>query len=114
MSPNKLIKYLPLGLLLPAVASAQQQIPGLNLPLIGNGEFSDLATFLINTALAVSSLIAIAFLIWGGLRYITSAGNEETAEGAKKTILNAIIGLVIIILSYTIVLVVSNALHNRV
>lgn len=65
---------------------------------------------IINIALTVAGLIAVLFLIIGGFRYITSAGNEETAEQAKKIITNAIIGIVVIILSFVIVRVISNAL----
>jgi TRAP-type C4-dicarboxylate transport system permease small subunit len=69
----------------------------------------------INIALAVAGLVAVLFLIIGGFRYITSAGNEETAEQAKKIITNSIIGIVIIILSFVIVRVISNALiYNQV
>ena len=64
----------------------------------------------INIALGIVGLIAVIFLIYGGFRYITSAGNEEVAEGAKKTIQNSIIGLVVIILSYTIITVIINAI----
>lgn len=68
---------------------------------------------IINIALAVAGLIAVLFLIIGGFRYITSAGNEETAEQAKKIIVNSIIGIVVIILSFVIVRVISNALANN-
>jgi hypothetical protein len=68
---------------------------------------------IINIALAVAGLVAVLFLIIGGFRYITSAGNEETAEQAKKIITNAIIGIVIIILSFVIVRVISTALANN-
>ena len=65
---------------------------------------------IINIALGVAGLVAVLFLIIGGFRYINSAGNEETAEQAKKIITNAIIGIVVIILSFVIVRVISNAL----
>jgi len=65
---------------------------------------------IINIALTVAGLIAVLFLIIGGFRYITSAGNEETAEQAKKIIINAIIGIVVIILSFVIVRVISSAI----
>jgi TRAP-type C4-dicarboxylate transport system permease small subunit len=68
---------------------------------------------IINIALTVAGLVAVLFLIIGGFRYITSAGNEETAESAKKIIINAIIGIVIIILSFVIVRVISEALVNN-
>ena len=48
----------------------------------------------------------------GGFWYITSAGNEETAEKGRATAINAIIGIIIIILSYVIISVVSNFVAN--
>ncbi len=65
---------------------------------------------IINLFLGIVGLIAVAYLIYGGFRYMTSAGNEETTEQAKKIIVNSIIGLVVIILSYIIVVTISNAL----
>jgi cytochrome bd-type quinol oxidase subunit 2 len=58
--------------------------------------------------LGVVGLISVAMIVYGGFRYITSVGNSEVAQAAKKTITNAIIGLVIIILSFVIVTVITN------
>jgi hypothetical protein len=41
-------------------------------------------------------------LILGGFWYITSAGNEALATKGKQTVINAIIGIVIIILAYVV------------
>ena len=68
---------------------------------------NELIAYVINILLGVAFGIAVLFLIIGGFWYITSAGNEETAEKGKNTAVNAIIGIVIIILSYVIVNVVS-------
>ena len=84
---------------------------GTNLP--NDTSLSGLIMRVINIALTIAGLIAVLFLIIGGFRYITSAGNEETAEQAKKIIINAIIGIVIIILSFVIVRVISSALVNN-
>ena len=54
--------------------------------------------------------LAVLFLIIGGFYYITSAGNEEQAEKGRKTLINSIIGLVVIILSYTIVRIVASTI----
>lgn len=62
----------------------------------------------------VVGLIAVFFIIWGGFQYITSGANEELAESGKKTLRNGIIGLVVIILSYVIVTVITNALFRGV
>ncbi|HTL39343.1 MAG TPA: pilin [Methylomirabilota bacterium] len=104
------------ALALAPVASAQFTTPnsgGTGLP--NDTSVSAFIIKIINIALAVAGLIAVLFLIIGGFRYITSAGNEETAEQAKKIITNAIIGIVVIILSFVIVRVISNALvYNQV
>ena len=103
----------------PLLASAQFN-KGLNNVESGAGEagvateadFGAIALKVINVLLAIAGLIAVIFLIVGGFRYVTAGGNEEAAESGKKTITNAIIGIVIIILSFVIVRVVSNALIN--
>lgn len=63
---------------------------------------------IINYILGVTLAIDVLFLIIGGFFYITSAGNEERATKGKTTVINAIIGLIIIILSYVIANVVAN------
>jgi hypothetical protein len=62
---------------------------------------------IINIILGVTLAIDVLFLIIGGFFYITSAGNEERASKGKTTVINAIIGLVIIVLSYVIANVVA-------
>lgn len=74
--------------------------------------FNGFIKTIINWLLGIAFGVAVLFLIIGGFWYITSAGNEETAEKGKNTAFNAIIGIVIIILSYVIVNVVSNLVAN--
>lgn len=76
--------------------------------------FGDLFVYIINILLTIVGVLSIAFMIYGGFQYIVSRGNEEQAEAGKKTLTNAIIGLVIVMLSYTIMVVVVNALKGRV
>lgn len=47
--------------------------------------------------------VAILMIAIGGQRYVTSHGNQNMMEGAKKTLTWAIVGLLIVILSYAIV-----------
>lgn len=72
----------------------------------------ELILALIRLLLFVSGSLAVLFLIIGGFFYITSSGNEERAVRGRKTIVDAIFGLVVIILSYTIVAVLQNTLTN--
>lgn len=74
---------------------------------------NDLIRTVINWVLGITFGIAVLFLIVGGFWYITSAGNEETATKGKSTVINAIIGIVIIILSYVIINVVANLVGSN-
>jgi len=56
-----------------------------------------------NTLLLALGIIAVIMIIIGGLRYVLSGGNENATRGAKDTILYAVIGLVVALLSYAIV-----------
>lgn len=63
----------------------------------------------------VSGGVAVVFLMIGGFQYIIgmSTGGDEAIGKAKKTITYALIGLVIVILSGTIVLMVYNLITNN-
>jgi len=52
-------------------------------------------------AMGIAAGIAILYLIYGGIVYIT--GGEKGAEGGKKIIVNSVIGLAIIALAGLIV-----------
>ncbi len=54
--------------------------------------------------------MAVLFIIIGGFQYITSAGNPENVSKAKNTILYAIIGIIVTLLSYAIVKFIIDAL----
>ena len=77
-----------------------------------NTSVNGLIRTVINWLLAIAFGLAVLFLIIGGFWYITSAGNEETAEKGKSTAINAIIGIIVIILSYVIINVVSGMVSN--
>jgi len=68
----------------------------------------DLLEFVVNLMLSVSAIVAVIFLVIGGIRYVTSAGNKEGVAGAKNTVLYSIIGLIIIIIAWAIVRMVSS------
>lgn len=63
--------------------------------------------------LALTGMLAVLFIIIGGLRYITSGGSPEAVKSAKNTVTYAIIGLVIAVMAFAIVNVVTNLLINK-
>ncbi|MEX0668676.1 MAG: pilin [Candidatus Saccharimonadales bacterium] len=69
-------------------------------------EFADIWIILgnvIEIGLRVAALVAVGFIIYGGIRYIMSQGNPDALTAAKKTVTNAVIGLLLAILATTIV-----------
>ncbi len=52
--------------------------------------------------LILAVIVALFFLIWGGVRWITSGGDKAKVESARGTIIAAIIGLVIAFLAFFI------------
>ncbi len=58
---------------------------------------------LINLMLFIVGILAIVFLIFGGIRYVISGGDKGKVDAAKNTILYAIVGLVVAILGYAVV-----------
>lgn len=59
--------------------------------------------------LVVAGLLAVGFIIWGGVQFIMSQGQPERIKKGKDTIANAIVGLVLVILSFLIVGFIANA-----
>ncbi len=64
----------------------------------------------VRAILGFVGIIAIAIIVYGGFVWMTAAGNEEKVALAKRIIVNAVIGLVIIFLSFAITTFVINAL----
>ena len=68
--------------------------------LFGDGS---IFTTIVNVMLFIIGAICVIMLIFGGIRYATSAGNATSVTAAKNTIMYALIGLVIAVLAYAIV-----------
>ena len=62
----------------------------------------------VNVFLWVVGILSVVMLIWGGVRYTTSAGDSNKVTAAKNTVMYAVIGLVVSILAYAIVNFVLN------
>ena len=62
----------------------------------------------INIFSLVVGVISVIMIIVGGLKYITSGGDTGNIQGAKNTILYAVIGLVVVALAQIIVRFVLN------
>jgi len=60
--------------------------------------------------LAIAGVIAVLFIVIGGYKYVASQGNPQEVQKAKETIIYALVGLVIVMMAFTIVQFVTNNL----
>ncbi len=58
-----------------------------------------------------AAILSVVFLILGGIRWITSKGDKAGVEAARKQIVAAIIGLVVVAGAFLILNVVFTVLH---
>lgn len=69
-------------------------------------DLGDILQKLVGYALGLAGIVLFIMLLIGGFSLITSGGDPKAAEGAKKTITSAIIGLIVILVSYIILTVI--------
>ena len=61
---------------------------------------------------AMAGLVATGFFVFGGIVYITSSGNPEQLQKAKRTIQYSAIGLAIVIASFILANIVTALATN--
>lgn len=74
----------------------------------GGNAIGDLVTNIVNIALPLAAIATLVLLTVAGYQLITSQGNPDKLKEAKEMITNAIIGLVFILLSISILVLISN------
>jgi phage shock protein PspC (stress-responsive transcriptional regulator) len=65
---------------------------------------------IINFILTFLGIIAFVLILYAGFMWMTSAGNEDKVATAKKILVSAVVGLTIILVSYTITSYILRAL----
>lgn len=63
--------------------------------------------------LIFSGVVALFIIIWGGIRFITSGGDQKQVEEARKVLTYAVIGLVLILLSFAIVRFIADLTDTK-
>lgn len=78
-----------LGTLQNAAGISSQSLP----VIIGN---------MIKATLGISGVIALIFIVWGGVKWMSSHGAEDKIKDARKLMISGIVGIAIIAAAYTI------------
>lgn len=95
----------------------QKEVKGscqIKAPGTGKGDMAKFVTTIVLNVLqagfTIAAYVAVFFIIKGGFLYIVSAGSSQGMEDGKKTITNAVIGLVIVLLAVAIVNTIASIL----
>ena len=62
-----------------------------------------IVTTVINTMLFIVGILSVIMIIYAGIRYVTAHSDKGQVEGAKNTLIYAIVGLIVSIVAYALV-----------
>jgi hypothetical protein len=78
----------------------------------GAQNIGDFIIAVINVLLGLLLAISVLFIVIGGYQYVTSAGKEDQAKTGRRTVMYAVIGVAISVLSYMIIQVVEGTIKK--
>lgn len=107
LRPRNILSAIGAGVLSPVFwySTALADTPGI-------GQVQNFLKNFISAIAGLAGIVATAFFVIGGLRYITSSGNPHHLESAKRTIFFAATGLAITIGAFVLSNIVSNLANS--
>jgi uncharacterized membrane protein YwzB len=118
---RRLISFFLLAMaLLPSLAFAQLSTDSTGLHVTGEAVYqeppADIGTYLgeriITPFFGVLGIIFLILVLYGGIQWMMAGGNDISVTKAKSTIVRALLGLIIILLSYGLTQFVFQALTD--
>jgi hypothetical protein len=98
----------------PALAQSSGDCPSgrvcLKNPLGNAVDAEDIIGNIIKGVLGVLGSLALFMMVWGGFQWLTSAGSKEKVAKGSRTMMWALIGVVVVLASYILVDAVLNAI----
>ena len=67
------------------------------------GSFINIGLALLDMALHLAGLVAVGFVIYGGIQMIMSRGEADKSAQARETVINALVGLAITLIAVALV-----------
>jgi hypothetical protein len=64
---------------------------------------NDIVSWALGLAFVIAVVSALVVIVWGGIQWISSEGNKERVAAARNRIVFALVGLVVVILSFAII-----------
>lgn len=100
---KKFIFVASVAMLLPFMTMAQGLVPQCEGPQCTICDLIQLLHNIINYAMQISFVLAIAMVVYGGYMLLTSMGSEEKVTSGRKIIWYAVLGLTLVLASWAII-----------
>lgn len=100
---------------------SEKSVEGFNLGKLGTISFlptkindaKELITVIINWLLSLLGALAVVAIVYSGIMYITAGSDTAKSENAKKNLTWAIIGIVVIMVSFVLVTIVNQIILGK-
>ena len=69
----------------------------------GGGSVGSVIGGFVSLFFAIATIIAVIYLIYGGIKWITSRGEKDQVEASRNHIIAAIIGLIMVFLAFFLI-----------
>ncbi len=79
---------------------------------LGNNDPRIITADLINILLGFLGILSVVLILFAGFKWMTAAGNDDQVASAKKLLISAVVGLVIILASYALASFVLDAVFR--
>lgn len=89
---------------------AQDVTKNINIPKPQEVQVTDLSKLIssgVSIAIIIAAVLTFAFLVWGGIQWITSGGDKAKYEEARNRITAALVGLAIVVLAWLVIKLVA-------
>lgn len=104
-----LARLTTLALLLPTTVSAAPATTSkITIPVppaVGNSKFGSVTEIIRNgfsITITVAGVVFVLLFLIGGMMYLTAAGNEESTKKSRALMLDAVIGLGIVVMTWAV------------
>lgn len=91
-----------------SIAATQIQAATISQPITSTElTVSGVVNLIVKVVFGVGILVVVIFLVFYGIKYITAGDDVKAIEGARKGITGAVIGLIVIVLTFAIIKLVA-------
>ena len=114
MKKLRKIIFISILSLFPLIASAQWVPSTLVMTGLPSSSIYSIVYNFLYWILAIFGLLAVIGFVISGIMYIVSAGDEDTAEKAKKYMTYCIVGVVVALSGLVIIIAINRALNTSI